>query len=162
MRGSHGWQRWVFDSHRSAPSFARVRLESRLAGGSGIPSHLPAPGGKSEPVCPKSLAALRRKGYAWRRRARGEGSGGEVEKALISQKELALDLKAMRVWLFESQRYINYVTCAHTAHRRREVDFIFYVRVGSRPGSVGRVSPMVGQRVGRVGRSAGRVGRKGR
>ena len=47
----------------------------------------------------------------WSRRARGEGSGGEVEKALISQKELALDLKAMRVWLFESQRYINYITC---------------------------------------------------
>ena len=100
----------MFDSHRSAPSFARVRLESRLAGGSGIPSHLPAPGGKSEPVCPKSLvAALRRKGYAWRRRARGEGSGGEVEKALISQKELALDLKAMRVWLFESGGSFIYI-----------------------------------------------------
>ena len=51
---------------------------------------------------PMGLAALRIEGCVWSRRARGEGSGGEVEKALISQKELALDLKAMRVWLFES------------------------------------------------------------
>ena len=47
----------------------------------------------------------------WSRRARGEGSGGEVEKALISQKELALDLKAMRVWLFESGGSFIYITC---------------------------------------------------
>ena len=86
-----------------------MRLESRLAGGRGSPSHLPGRGGKSEAVYPMSLAALRGEGCVWSRRARGEGSGGEVEKALISQKELALDLKAMRVWLFESQRYINYI-----------------------------------------------------
>ena len=60
---------------------------------------------------PEGLAALRTEGFVWRRRARGEGSGGEVEKALISQIELALDLKAMRVWLFESQRYIVYISC---------------------------------------------------
>ena len=92
VRGSHGWQGWVFDSHRSAPPFARMRLESRLAGGSGSPSHLPAPGGKSETVYPKSLAALRGEGYVWSRRARGEGSGGEVKNALISQKALAAAL----------------------------------------------------------------------
>ena len=92
VRGSHGWQRWVFDSHRSAPPFARMRLESRLAGGSGSPSHLPAPGGKSETVYPKSLAALRGEGYVWSRRARGEGSGGEVKNALISQKGAGLQL----------------------------------------------------------------------
>ena len=28
VRGLHGWQGWVFDSHRSSPSFARMRLES--------------------------------------------------------------------------------------------------------------------------------------
>ena len=33
-----------------------------------------------------------------------------MEKALISQKELALDLKAMRVWLFESGGSFIYFT----------------------------------------------------
>ena len=28
VRGLHGWQGWVFDSHCSSPSFARMRLES--------------------------------------------------------------------------------------------------------------------------------------
>ena len=79
-----------------------------------LSSHLPGLGGKSETVYPVGLAALRIEGCVWSRRARGEGSGGEVEKALISQKELALDLKAMRVWLFESQRYIVYITCPPT------------------------------------------------
>ena len=111
MRGSHGWQRWVFDSHRSAPSFARVRLESRLAGGSGIPSHLPAPGGKSETVCPKSLAALRRKGYVWSRRARGEGSGGEVKNALISRKGLSCSSKAISTKVKLSGHNLIYFTC---------------------------------------------------
>ena len=89
VRGSHGWQGGVFDSHRSAPSFARVRLESRLAGGRGSSSHLPGRGGKSEAVYPESPATLREEGYVWSRRARGEGSGGEVENALISRKGLA-------------------------------------------------------------------------
>ena len=93
VRGSHGWQGFDIASHRSAPSFALVRLESRLAGGRGSPSHLPGRGGKSEAVYPMSLAALRGKAYVWSRRARGEGSGGEVENALHhSRKGLKSDL----------------------------------------------------------------------
>ena len=36
-----------------------------------------------------------------------------MEKALISQKELALDLKAMRVWLFESGGSFIYISCSN-------------------------------------------------
>ena len=112
VRGSHGWQGWVFDSHRSAPSFARMRLESRLAGGRGSSSHLPGRGGKSERVCPKSLAALQRKAYVWSRprRARGEGSGGEVKNALISRKGLVWSSKAISTKVKLSYSNLVYIT----------------------------------------------------
>ena len=68
-------------------------MRSRLAGGRASPSHLSGRGWKSETVHPESPAALREKGYVWSRRARGEGSGGEVENALHhSRKGLKSDL----------------------------------------------------------------------
>ena len=93
MAGSHGWQGFDIASHRSAPSFALVRPESRLAGGRGSPSHLPGRGGKSEAVYPMSLAALRGEGYVWSRRARGEGLA-EKRKKHSSVKDAGLQLES--------------------------------------------------------------------
>ena len=110
MAGSHGWQGFDIASHRSAPSFAPLRPESRLAGGRGSPSHLPGRGGKSEAVYPMSLAALRGEGCVWSRRARGEGSGGEVKNALISRKGLVWSSKAISTKVKLSYPNFIYIT----------------------------------------------------
>ena len=96
---------------KSAPSFALMRPESRLAGGRGSPSHLPGRGGKSETVCPKSLATLRIEGCVWSRRARGEGSGGEAKNALISRTGLKLSSKAIWRKVKVSLLRFIYITC---------------------------------------------------
>ena len=101
MAGSHGWQGFEIASHRSAPSFALVRPESRLAGGRGSPSHLPGRGGKSEAVYPMSLAPSGSPGKRMcvEQAGEGRGFGGEGEKALITQRQLALKVG----WRYEKK-----------------------------------------------------------
>ena len=56
---------------------------------------------KSDTVYPESPAALRGKGYVWSRRARGEGSGGEVENALHHSRKPPQGLKSDLTLLLE-------------------------------------------------------------
>ena len=65
---------------------------------------------------PVSLAASRRKGVVWSRRARGEGFGGEVEKGLISRGGLACSSKAISTKVKLSHSNLICITCRLPGH----------------------------------------------